>query len=124
MLMTLFFHAVLMAAAVVLSYQLYICCKLFWDTEWMFAGCSGATYSFFSAFLRSTSLYFRAHVANVKLGHSEVVCTLFLSSKSPSRCKYSSILISISLSFILFSTFLRLLFICDQRVSVWSLWCW
>lgn len=46
----MFFPAVLLAVAIMLYYWLYMCVRLFWDTERMFAGCFGATYSFFPLF--------------------------------------------------------------------------
>lgn len=66
----------------------------FSGTPWMFVGCFGATCSLFSTFLWSTRL-------EIELRCFEV-CTAFLSSKSPSRFKYTSILSSVlfcSLSF-------------------------
>lgn len=53
-----------------------------------------ATYTFFPpTFLWSATLYLKIHVTNIKLGHLEVVCNAFMSSKSPSRFKYSTVLI-------------------------------
>jgi len=50
-LMMFVFHTVLVTAVIVLYDWFYIFYRLFWNTDWMFAVCFGANYSFFSTVL-------------------------------------------------------------------------